>query len=609
MKRTIGIALLLLATVLVPHPAGAQRRYAVGAVAIDAAVQPDGSMRIRETLTYNFRGRYTFAFRDFPPIAGGRIDAIAVSEGGRSYQESASKEPGTFEVARESSSTRVTWYYRAGDEERTFDLSYTIDGAVHRYTDTAELYYKFVGDKWDRPIGKVRAIVRFPSPLTRSDLKAWAHGPLDGTVQINGDGTVAFDVSPLPPRQFWEGRILFPPPVVANLPASSAGPRADAVLAEEGRWAEEANARRLANAQRVREEQAQRTRRSELAQLFLPLSAILSVIGLIAWFLAYRRHGLPHVVQPHVVSGEVPSTHPPALVSYLMSRHVSASAIVATLLDVADRGYLEIRETTTSKRGLFGEREVTDYQFSRTTRPLESVEPFERDLLEFLLTRGESSTTFTMSALKSNRSRRALHKWFAAWAEKVKTQARTLGFFEPSAADALLFNFLIGVAIAVVGLALSITSRPSAGLPAIVSGVLVAILTVTLRRRTAEGQRLYLAWTAFGFHLRNISSALGPVRVDSRDWARYLAAAVLFGLHKRLLPRLQPIDERGLDALPMWYSGGSGHAFAGDASSFSASVSSMVSSVSSAMSSAAGAGGGASGGGGGGAGGGGGGAG
>ena len=80
MKRNIGIALLLLAILLVPHPASAQRRYAVDAAAIDAAVQLDGSMRVRETLTYSFRGRYTFAFRDFPPIAGGQIDAIAVSE-------------------------------------------------------------------------------------------------------------------------------------------------------------------------------------------------------------------------------------------------------------------------------------------------------------------------------------------------------------------------------------------------------------------------------------------------------------------------------------------------------------------------------------------------
>ena len=62
------------------------------------------------------------------------------------------------------------------------------------------------------------------------------------------------------------------------------------------------------------------------------------------------------------------------------------------------------------------------------------------------------------------------------WAKNVKSQGRTLGFFEPYAAGALTSNFLIGVAIAAVGIVFSITSRPEAGLPAIVGGVVVAIL-------------------------------------------------------------------------------------------------------------------------------------
>ena len=105
--RGAAIILSLAAIVAAARPASAQRRYAVEAIIIDAAVQPTGSTEIRETLTYNFRGRYTFGFRDFPPIAGGEIREIAVSEAGRVYQESDSKEPGTFQISRESSSTRV----------------------------------------------------------------------------------------------------------------------------------------------------------------------------------------------------------------------------------------------------------------------------------------------------------------------------------------------------------------------------------------------------------------------------------------------------------------------------------------------------------------------
>jgi hypothetical protein len=137
-RRAGWLLLLLLFIVSAARPAHAQRRYAIDAIVIDAAVQPTGSLTVREQLTYNFRGRYTFAFRDFPPIPDGQIAGLAVSEAGRAYQQSDSNEPGTFTVTRESSSTRVTWYFRADDERRTFDLSFSIDGAVRRYPDTAE---------------------------------------------------------------------------------------------------------------------------------------------------------------------------------------------------------------------------------------------------------------------------------------------------------------------------------------------------------------------------------------------------------------------------------------------------------------------------------------
>ena len=146
--RLAGPVLLLLASVVVARPASAQQRHAVETIVIDAAVQAGGSFEIRESLTYSFSGRFTFVFRDIPRTAAELVGGIGVQEGGRAYQESDSNEAGTFEISREASSTRVTWYYQADDERRTFDIFYTIDGGVRRFPDTAELYYKFVGDEW-----------------------------------------------------------------------------------------------------------------------------------------------------------------------------------------------------------------------------------------------------------------------------------------------------------------------------------------------------------------------------------------------------------------------------------------------------------------------------
>src|SRR4030095_5582329 len=152
----------------------------------------------------------------------------------------------------------------------------------------------------------------------------------------------------------------------------------------------------------------------------------------------------------------------------IWARNIGAPALVATLLNLAQRGYVEIREMAETRRGFFGEHQHVDYQFHRTAKPLDVAEPFERHLLEFLLEQSQSATTFTMSALKKAASRRAFHKWFSTWAKQVKSKGEATTFFEPYAAGALGFHVLTGLAIMVTGIVFCVRSRSPAGLPSIV---------------------------------------------------------------------------------------------------------------------------------------------
>ena len=203
------------------------KHYDVDHIDIGALVRTDGTLAVDESLTYRFAGSFTFAYRDIPgpPSA---LTGITVSEGGRSFASLSGKAPGTFQVAPRGRSTRITWYFQARDETRTFRLSYRIAGQVHRYADVGELYYKFVGDEWDRPIRAVNVTVRWPQHVARADLRAWAHGPLNGTVQPDDD-VVHLDVAPLPAHTFWEARIAFPPQLLSDV--VEAGPNRAGIAA------------------------------------------------------------------------------------------------------------------------------------------------------------------------------------------------------------------------------------------------------------------------------------------------------------------------------------------------------------------------------------------
>jgi hypothetical protein len=94
------------------------------------------------------------------------------------------------------------------------------------------------------------------------------------------------------------------------------------------------------------------------------------------------------------------------------------------------------------------------------------------------------------------------------------------------------------------------------------------------------------------------------------EWGHFMAAAIVFGMHKQLFPKLELIGDDGRGAAPVWFHGGANPAgtFDDSLSSLASGLTAMVNTVSATMSSASGTGGGASGGGGGGSGGGGGGA-
>ncbi|MFQ5671332.1 MAG: DUF2207 domain-containing protein [Acidobacteriota bacterium] len=213
------------------------KSYRVVDLMVDARFERDGTLRVEEAITCRLTGRYRFAYRDIPTSGEVSISNVGIREAGMVFAQSTGESPGTFKIAPLGGRTRVTWHDRAHNETRTFHLTYTLSGAVKRFPDIGELYFKFVGDGWDRPLGRVRATVHLPGTVPAAEIRAWAHGPLQGLVLPPQDSTVVMSVRPLPARTFFEGRVLFPATVLAAAHVSGATPRLDMILAEEKQWA------------------------------------------------------------------------------------------------------------------------------------------------------------------------------------------------------------------------------------------------------------------------------------------------------------------------------------------------------------------------------------
>ncbi len=577
------------------------KSYQVENLSILALVEPDGDLAVQESLQYRFRGSFSFAFRDIPLKPEESIAQIQVHENGVAYRETASEEPGTYQVERTPVGTRVTWHYAARNETRTFHLAYVLSGVVKRYADTAELYFQFVGDGWDHPIGHVRSDVRFTESLPKDALHAWAHGPLQGRVDLAEDGSVRFEVAPLPARTFWEGRILFPGEVVAGVPvlAQSAKPR---IFEEERAWAETANRRRAELLQSERE-------RAALAEQLLPWTILAGALGICLWTWLFFLYGKSYAAQRRFTPGEFPSDHPPAVVGYLLRRTVGAADLAATLIDLSRRGFIRIIERERESGTLFGKKTALDYRLERTDKSLHELLGFESELVRFLMQAGDGQQAVWLRDFKkmARRKHARFARWFRGWKKSVIQVGKREHFFEAYSARVLGLNICCGLLIAGFGLFASLVSASPVGVPALVVGALQAALSGLLSRRTPQGRELQLAWLEFKHHLKSTAKARGPVSFESDNLGRYLVAAVLFGMHRDFMRLLEVSGKADQPDHFAWYVAHGAHPNQGVAG-FANGLSSLVTSVGSAMSSTTGGGGGASAGGGGGSGGGGGGA-
>jgi uncharacterized membrane protein len=599
----VGAAAALVLTTSLGALASA-KDYRIEALQIEAQLATDGSVAIAETRVYAFDGAFHYAFRTLPTREGVSYDDIRISESNQFYQESGTDEPGSFRVMRREGALEVRWFFDARTTRRTFTVHYRASGVIERYDDAAVLYFMFVGADWDRPTAHVTVRVAPPVPVAREEIRQWAHGPLWARSETEADGAIALSCDNLPARAHLELRALYPRDLFPGVPAIL-GPVSEQVEQAEARWADEANRRREAAARTS----AARRARWAFGSRAIPL---VTGIGLAAWYFLFRRYGRRDEGTPAAMGEPFsPGTLPPALVDYLLhNREVSASALVATLMDLARRGFVTVREEAGERRKLFGGTQpVTRYVWELDRAALatrrEELNGYEAALLGFLFDELAAGAD-RIAVHELSKHRRELTRFFGRWRNQVKERARALQLYEPQSLRGMNLSVLIGVILIVLGIGGILLAGPW-GLILVGGGLAVTLLAFAIPRRTLPGEREAEHWRSqrelIKQHLRAATGSALRERIDT-----YLVYATVLELGQKQLRQLAGVipAEDAARYLPWYVAHGGSDGFT--PGSFASGFAAMAATAASAVSSASGAGGGASGGGGGGAGGGGGGA-
>lgn len=599
-KNKITFYVLAALTFLLLSPqVFADKYYQIIQVDIDAQLHPDGAMGLTESRTYRFVGSFSYVFRTLPITGPVAFEDFRISERGQFYQLSDSAAPGTYRIIRGRKKIEIRWFFRASDESRTFDFHYRVKNAIQKYDDTAVLYYQFISGDWDRRSKNAHLILKPPRRLSRTQINEWLHGPLWAESRIEEDGAIVAWCENLPKYTYFEVRALYPPEVFPDA-EKKYGPVRSEIMREEAEWAEEANLER----ERAIKVAEARKKRQEYGKWIM---IVFSLIGLASWWNIFRKYGKrPKIQVLPRVSSDVSWEISPALVGYLLyNKQISGGALVATLLDLARRGFIALREEGEEKRAFIGRTKkktvyVLDLKRDFWSKNSSKLERYEDDLIRFIFDElGSGQDSIDLKIIE--KKRRKFMNFFRDWKNDVKEIGKQQGWFDKESTRGMFYSLGIAGAMFLLTIPSIFLFGSWAAIIGIAS-VVVFMLSLFIPHRTQDGEMKAQQWKGLKRYLLKYHYRQAEKSTLLKNINSYFVYGVVLGLSKKIFQELAnfiPADEYG-HYLP-WYVCHGTRTGGFTPESFASAFSSMIATTTSAMSTASGAGGGASVGGGGGA--------
>lgn len=592
------ILFAVLATTLALAPSA----FADSADIVDADVElrlaSDASLLVTEHLTFDYDGSFQGSYRDIDLLHGERIKDVTFSQGETVYEPGgntalgSNDRPGVFGTERFGNTYRVVWHYRASDEQRTYDLSYRVVGAAEAYDDVIDVGWAVWGSQWDFDLDRLSASLTNPA-LDPADpaYRVWGHPrSVDGETE-RGDGIATLEAEDVDSGTAVEFRVTVPRTPGQNISGARqvSGDGLPGILAEEQELDDDYNSfvNRLV-----------RFVENNWLALILGLAALVALLHVPLGLLA-REHAdsIPEYLP------EPPDDAPPALAYGLAHEGVdSDDTVLATLLDLIDRGYYATSSATSDDEKL----DLAIKAKPAAERPQNPLASYEQEVLEFFdqLLDGEQVALSDMKDKIPEHSDLWRGRWERMTEEIYSADEGHIAWdrnFNP------LRYALIVIAVLLQGLITLVHAADGGslvfplGLAVLTFVSLGALPAVWFKRVSRANADRVASWKAFAHWTEDFPRLKDDPPQTLDLWKRIIVYGVAFGTADRMIKsgRIpEPVTEmsRTSDTWGGYVFTGSFNSSSFDGSSFSSGFASQVA----PQSSSSGGGGGFSGGGGGG---------
>lgn len=471
---------------------------------VKITINKDSSFLVKEEITYDFGENYKHGIYRNIPVRKTKIVVIKVTdELGNPYR---------FRVTREGNYLQI----KIGDPnkvikgEHTYNIFYRVWKEIRFFQNHDELYWNITGNEWEVPIERSGAIVSLPEKIPERNLRFACFTGFVGSqvsdcnFRLKENGEILFESQKsFLPREGLTIVLGWPKGVVQK-PS----------LVQKIFWDFED---------------------------FWPL--LIPVFVFIFLFNKWWREGKdPKIKKPIVAQYEPPDDLKPAEVGLILNQRITGKEITATLVDLAVRGYIKIKEIP--RNDIF---EKVDYELINLkdfNDPQEELREYEREILNKIF---DSKDRVLISNLK-NKFRYHL----LSIIEKIYSGITKFEYFvsEPQKIQRRLTG--IGVGVTALGFVFGIFFRNYILLISVfLSGILFLIFAPFMPKRTSKGIEAY--WQILGFKEYINTAEKYRLQFQEREniFEEFLPYAIIFGLVEKWLRAFEGIYR----IHPQWYEG------------------------------------------------------
>lgn len=485
-----------------------------------AKVNPDGSLSLTQKIRYKFEDNAHGVYYLQTLEGDQKIKNPSVIDRGDRDKISSSA---TYDLYKFGDVYRFKVYKKIHKGEHFFvTYHYKITNAITNYRDVAELNFMIIGNNWQKSIDQVKATVIFPGPV--KNLKAWAHGPLDGHIAVEPKkGKIVMRVDNLGKKTGVEVHTIFPLSVTPKNKKIVNKNHRQSVLKQEAGLAKAANEKR--NKQNI------------LDLIFVVIGLLFGIIAIIRGFTA-KKHGVcPKTESQLEHNYDIPDVDPVRAQILDTGKVPNVEAFTAYIMFQVVKKKLKIED--------YKEKNKTYYRITETDPTVLA----ENEVLTTLFTivgDGKAVTTQQLEKYKGKELDKGYYKW---------TKDEYFGVFEDDLLSAELTHYrdnvmeiiILSLAISFGAAVVSFMRIPKYGLLIFLAEAILLLLgvygliisNVLTNKYTKKGAEETNKVRGFEKMLNDVG------RFEMRDvgdlilWQEIMPYAVAFGLAKKVLKELK----------------------------------------------------------------------